>query len=177
MRINVARANLFWRWRQVSSRRHRPTPAAEVRTPRAARPARTLQRTVPCHRCGCSLPTPRPAADLPGPGRNTGEAEPLRAMAESNPLWGFPRLRRAAVRSCGEVREVREVVEAGDGAERILQHRHEMFLRTVRSCDTEARIWSENSANCSRRSGRLGADSDGCAVLGQCVQDRPMTNV
>lgn len=93
----------------MSSRRHRSTPAAEVRTPRAARPARTLQRTVPCHRCGCSLPTPRPAADLPGPGRNTGEAEPLRAMAESNPLWGFPRLRRAAVRSCGGVREVREV--------------------------------------------------------------------
>eukprot|EP00064_Thunnus_orientalis_P015998 superscaffoldBa00003082_g16061 len=66
-----------------------------VRTQRAARPSRTLQCRLPCHRCGCSLPTPRPAADFPGSGR-TGDKEALKAMAESNPLRGFPRLRRAA---------------------------------------------------------------------------------
>ncbi|KAI9548219.1 hypothetical protein NQZ68_010438 [Dissostichus eleginoides] len=39
---------------------------------------------------------PRPAADFPGRERTGENREERRAMAESNPMWGFPRLRRAA---------------------------------------------------------------------------------
>ncbi|KAF3841045.1 hypothetical protein F7725_006907 [Dissostichus mawsoni] len=68
-------------------------------TPHKARCICCRHRSV-CYRAIAAVARsrhlPRPAADFPGRERTGENREERRAMAESNPMWGFPRLRRAA---------------------------------------------------------------------------------
>lgn len=133
-----------------SSRSGAGGASAEVRTQRAARPARTLQCRLPCHRCGCSLPTPRPAADFPGPERNTGEGS-AESHGRVQPAAGVP----PSAPGRGKLRREVGRWEASNGAARTLQQREEQrdrqaVLKTLQYCDTEVGMCSQYSANCIR---------------------------
>lgn len=79
-----------------------PKQECACRGAHSAGPARTLQGRLPIHHCICPVPTPRPAADSRDIVWRRKRDAP-RPMAESNPLRGFPRLRRAAVISAGRL--------------------------------------------------------------------------
>lgn len=135
--------------------------SAEVRTQRAARPARTLQWRLPCRRCGCSLPTSTSRCRLPEPGRNTGEGS-ADSHGRVQPAAGVPSAAPGRGKLCREVGEW----EAANGAARTLQQREERremqaAPKTVQCCDTEVGMCFQCSAKCIRYLKSLSVNSLG----------------
>lgn len=77
---------------------------------------------------------------LAGPGEEHGRSGTAESHGRVQPAVGVPPSAPGRGKELWGGSGGSGGVEAGDGAERILQHRHEMFFRTVQSCDTEARI-------------------------------------